>query len=460
MKDFSDSYKVVNYLRNVDPDGGFRALVDQCYNTQNSFMQFQKAFFDYPLVRNRFMNTLFNVIIQTIYSERLYYSKFSRFKKKLDDWGIRNLFNDLAKPHQYNPIKGQYTFIKREVQPTYAAYHHLNYQKFYKSTINPEELKNAMTSWDGVNEFVQRKIAALTSSAEYDEEIAIKYLIFRALKAGGITGITIPKITEDNARTVVQTIKQISDTLIDKSDRYNLAGVRTETPKAEQILIVSAKFNSSADVFVNAAAFNRKDVEFMGDILNISTFAIYDIKRVEELFGDESDYIPITPEDNAQLEQVSAIMLDTKWLLFYNRLSEARRHDNPESLEETYFHHRWNLIQYNPFANAVAYTEMASVVNSVTITPVQNPVKKNSATQLYATVTGTGFVSQAVTWEVDSLNSDISPQGLLFVGCNEEAQSIKVTATSKVDPTKKATYTINIAADKATSSKLQKEVTK
>lgn len=459
MKDFSESYKVVNYLRNVDPDGGFRALVDQCYNTQNSFMQFQKAFFEYPLVRNRFMNTLFNIIIQTIYSERLYYSKFSRFKKKLDDWGIRNLFNDLAKPHTYNPTKGQYTFIKREVQPTYVAYHALNYQKFYKSTINPEELKHAMTSWDGVNEFVQRKIAALTSSAEYDEEIAIKYMIFRALKAGGITGVTIPRITEDNARTVVQTIKRISDTLIDKSDRFNLAGVRTETPKSEQILIVSANFNSASHVFVNSAAFNRKDVEFMGDILNISTFAIYDIKRVEELFGDESDYIPITAEDNAQLEQVSAIMLDTKWLLFYTRLSEARRFDNPESLEETYFHHRWNLIQYNPFANAVAYTEINSVVNSVNITPLQNPAKKNSTIQLYATVTGTGFVSQAVTWEVNSLNSDISPQGLLFIGCNEESRSIEVTVTSKVDPTKKSTYTINID-DTARNVGITKKVTK
>ena len=93
----------------------------------------------------------------------------------------------------------------------------------------------------------------------------------------------------------------------------------------------------------------------------------------------------------------------------------------------------------------VTVTQPATITG-VTVDPAAATVEAGGTQQFTATVTGTGGVSQEVTWTVSGSESEKTTieNGLLTVAANETAEELTVTATAAGDSNKSGTATVTV----------------
>jgi len=98
-------------------------------------------------------------------------------------------------------------------------------------------------------------------------------------------------------------------------------------------------------------------------------------------------------------------------------------------------------------SSAPAAQEKGEVV-SVTVSPAQVTVVRDTRRQFTANVTVTGSAPKTVTWEVSgntSSQTNISPDGTLYVGRDEKSDArLVIKATSTFDKTKSGTARVII----------------
>jgi len=210
-----------------------------------------------------FCNALVNRIARVIITSKMYSNPLSMFKKGLIDFGetIEEIFVNIANPHQYDVEESENKVFAREIPDVRAAFHTLNYKKFYKQTIQNKDLNQAFLSWDGITDLISKIVNAMYTAANYDEFVTTKYMLAKAILDGRLSPITVDA---NDAKGAVTKIKGVSNALTFMSSNYNAAGVQTFTDKNDQYLLVNSQFDSEIDVEVLAAAFNMSKAEFMG----------------------------------------------------------------------------------------------------------------------------------------------------------------------------------------------------
>jgi hypothetical protein len=91
----------------------------------------------------------------------------------------------------------------------------------------------------------------------------------------------------------------------------------------------------------------------------------------------------------------------------------------------------------------------AGTITGVTVAPENPQVKKGGTQQFTATVTGTGSLSQIVTWTVEggAEGTSIDATGLLKIAPDETALTVTVRAVSAQDTGKSGTAAVTVTAD-------------
>lgn len=440
------SMQILNTTR-AELGGTYADLVPLANLDGSNIREIGAAIMQFQPVQNAFLSALINRIGRVLITSRLYENPWAGFKKGLLEYGetIEEIFVNIAKPHQYNPDTAQTEIFKREIPDVRAAFHYMNYQKFYKVTISNDQLRQAFLSVDGITDLIGRIIDSLYTSANYDELLTMKYMIARAALKGEIYPVTIPTVTAENARSVVSTIKGMANELQFMSNTYNLNGVETYTDTKYLYLIKNAKFDAVIDVEVLAQAFNMEKAEFLGRQILVDSFGKLDNTRLSELFAGDSSYVPLTDEEKATLDAIPALMVDESWFMIFDNYYNMTEQYNGEGLYWNYWYHVWKTFSISPFANAILYTPATPSVTSVTVTPSTATLSKGGMMQLTATVVTAGFASKQVVWTLeDATASTISETGLVTIGGNETVSEITAVATSVYDDTKKGQCAITI----------------
>lgn len=416
-----------------------------------SLRQIGSIIMQYQPIQNAFLTTLVNRIGKVVLQSKLYDNPWAMFKRGLLEYGetIEEIFVNIAKPHQYDPLTAETEVFKREIPDVLAAFHTMNYQKFYKSTVSNDQLRQAFLSWTGISDLITKIIEALYTGANYDEFITMKYLIGRVALAGNIAPITVPAVSADNARSIVTSVKSLSNKWEFMSSSYNIAGVKTYSNKSDQFLIMTSDFNATVDVEVLSLAFNMDKSEFMGHSVLVDSFAptAEETERLDILFAENSGYIPFTDDEITKLESIPAIMVDRNWFMIFDNFYNMTDIYNGEGLYFNYFYHVWKTFSVSPYANSSMLTTLTNAVSKITLTPSTATVAKGSSVQLTAEITGTGFINKNVLWSIDSEISHINTSGLLSVSATETAATITVTATSVENPEVTGTATITVSGE-------------
>lgn len=400
-----------------------------------------------PIMQNKFIDTLINRIAKIVYTSLSYENPWSALKQGMLETGevVEEIAFNLCDVHEYDTTEDS-AFPKQEKPDVYTAFHKLNYTKYYKSTINRARLRQAFTTLDGVEELAQYIINTMYTSAEYDEFLAMKYLIGRTALNSLFTPVIIPEVKTENMKTIASKIKSLSNELTFMRTTYNPYGLPTNTKKENQIVIVNSDFDALLDVEVLAFAFNMDKADFNGRRILIDNFNTGEVARMTELLGNNADYEEFTEAEIQKLNTIPAFIIDDRFFMIFDNLIETNDFYNPEKLYFNYWLHTWKIISNSPFVNAVMLTSETPTYESVTISPKELTVTKGQTAQFSATVAGTGFYNVGVEYEIVEAteNSTLSKDGKLYVGVNEENTTLTIKAISVGDNSITDTATVTV----------------
>ena len=443
------SVDILNAIRNT-ASANYRDYVPAAHPNQENIREIGAVIMQYPDLQNEFLSALVNRIGRVMITSKMYENPWSKFKKGLLEFGesIEEIFVNIAKPFKFDPAVAESEVFKREIPDVRAAFHFLNYQKFYKATISNEQLRQAFLSWDGVTNLISKIVDSMYTGAAYDEFQTMKYLLARHILNGELKAVQIPSVSAANMKGIAGAIKGVSNNLTFMSTKYNITGVQNVTPKDEQYIIVDANFDANMDVEVLASAFNMDKADFMGHRVMIDSFGSLDTARLDELFANDPGYTSLTSDETTALNAIPAVLVSADWFMIFDNLYNFTDQYNGQGLYWNYFYHTWKTFSVSPFANSVVFVPGAPAVSKVEVSPSAATVIPGQSILLTAEVTTNYFASKAVNWSIspETEGVTIDPLGNLYVGQGVSSGSITVTATSAVDSTKSDSATITIDA--------------
>lgn len=401
---------------------------------------------DYPALQNEFLNALVNRIGRVMLTSKMYSNPIAFFKKGVLEYGesIEEIFVNIAKIQEFNPEIAEQEVFKRVVPDVRAAFHIMNYQKFYKATVTQEQLKQAFLSWDGVTDLIARIVDSMYTGANYDEFLVMKYLLARHILDGRVYPVTVPTVNAENAKAIITTVKGVSNKLTFMNSEYNPASVRTFTDKADQYMIVNSVFDATMDVNVLASAFNMDKAEFLGHRVLIDGFGDLDIARLGEIFAGDPTYNKPSQAELTALNAIPAVIVDKDWFMVFDMLTQFTEQYNGQGLYWNYFYHVWKTFSVSPFANSILFVPGTPSVTSVTVSPTIATVPKGGSVSLSCAVATEYFAPQAVVWTSSAEDVKVSAAGVVTVDADAKSASATITATSAFDSTKSAACAVTI----------------
>lgn len=440
------SVEILNAIRN-NATANYRNYVPPASPNQDSVREIGAIIMDYPALQNEFLNALVNRIGRVLITSKTYSNPWANFKQGMLEFGetIEEIFVNIAKPFQYDPAVAESKVFAREIPDVRAAFHILNYQKFYKTTIQNEQLRQAFLSWDGISDLIARIVDSMYTGANYDEFQTMKYMLAKHIFNGQLYPVQVNTISPDTMKGVVSTIKGVSNNFEFMSNKYNLAGVASYSMKNDQYIIVNSNFDATMDVEVLAAAFNMDKADFMGHRVLVDSFGSLDVDRLDELFKNDATYTHFTPEQLKALDEIPAVLVDRQWFMIFDNMLNFTEQYNGQGLYWNYWYHVWKTFSVSPFANAAVFVPGEPKVTSVTVSPSEVTTTKGQSVLLTATVATENFASKAVNWSSNGTDTTIDPYGNVHIGEKETVSEITVTARSVFDGSKINTATITVS---------------
>lgn len=400
--------------------------------------------------QNAFLSELLNRIGLVIISSKSYQNPWTNLKRGRLEYGevIEDIFINICEPFSYNPELAE-TQVEKRVKPDVEAMlYRINSQIFYKQTIEQVTLRQAFTSSTGVVNLITGIIDAMYTAMEYDERLAMKYILVQRL----LNGTMYKQIIPSNAtrEQLITAVKTVSNLLMTPSRKYNSAGVLNYALKNDQYVFVTSAFDAQSGVEVLAKAFNVDYVQFSGRYIVLDDFSFTpdELARLDIIFADEPSYVRPTSEQLTKLKEVPLVTVDKDFFMVYDVEQYFDMRRNQQGLYENNFLHVWKVYASGYFANAVMYVETEPTVTSVAVAPSQATMPKGSNLTMKATVTASDFADKTVHWEVTGGGTDVTineKTGVLTIGNNATAQAYTVKAVSNGDPEKSGSATITVA---------------
>lgn len=416
LKVNSDS-ELLSYIINVTPE--LQSEIDLPVQGE-SIAPIGKIIVNNERYKNAFINTI-NLIGLTIIDRNYWENPWKSFTDRGNlEFGqsVRELFVDIAKVFDYHADRENPTaFLNTVVPDVYNYIHDVNFQKYYKASVNDSEIAMAFNTKGGLLSLTEKIAQSLNEGYEYDQYIVNKYMLCRRILDGTITSIEIDNYGSLDKRDRVSFIKNVSNLMTFKSPKYNPAGVRNQSAFENQILIMNTDFEADYSTSVLATSYFLDQAQFKTNYALIDGFNNHDVARLTELLG--LDFIPFTDDEISALGNIPCMIIDKEFFQDYNYAFDTTPETvsdvkftsfyNPQTLDNTMWLHAWKVISTSPFMQAVVFTkDVAPNVSAVEVSPSTATVNAGQSLQFSADVTTTGFANKAVSWSIDS-DSETDP---------------------------------------------------
>ena len=331
---------------------------------ENDIPKVGEVLYGYPRLANEFISELVNRIAAVRIKSADFNNKYKELKKGYLEFGdtVVEYFVKIAKAREFSPEKAEKREFKRTLPQVRAAMHVMNYKVQYPITIQNEDLRQAFTSFGGVEDMIARIVDSVYTAAEYDEFLLFKYLIIKAVSHGQMYAIGV---NNSDLKNYAVKFRSMSNNLEFISDKYNADGVHTTTPKRDQYIFMDTDFNAQFDVNVLASAFNMDKADFMGRLKLIDDFTTFDNDRFDVIRAGSDQIEEVTSDELALMSKVKAILVDSEWFQIYDNLSAMSETYVANGLYWNYFYNIWKTVSSSPFSNAIVFVD-----NSATLTPL------------------------------------------------------------------------------------------
>lgn len=411
----------------------------------------------YEAYQNSFIDALVNRIGMAIVTSKTWDNPWARFKKGTLEMGetVEEIFANIGKVYSYDPHQAESEWMKREMPDVRAAFHRLNFQKFYKVTIQEYELRQAFIAWQEMTDLIARVTSTLYTGMNLDEFTMMKYMICRAVLNAELHYVNVTAQATD-PKDAVKKMRAYARKMTYLTNDYNQAGVYNATDYRDNYIFIDADYEANMDVEVLAAAFNMDKAEFIGHLIVVDSFTAHDEERLKMLFNevDNDNYVPFTSAEKTSLGKLAGIMCSADFWMVFDVLQTMRQQNNGQGLYWNYWLHAWKIFSISPFANCVVFTSETGSISSVAVSPATANMTPGTSMQFTATVTKSGIIDTSVEWSIAAAEGDtlatgtkITPDGVLYIGATQSAtDQIIVTATCKSDSTAYDTSTVTVVS--------------
>lgn len=371
--------------------------------TVNDIPKVGEIIYGTPAFANQFINALVNRIAIVRVQSATFNNPYSILKKGYIEYGetVEDIFVSIAKAVDFNVEKAAKREFQRTIPDVRSAFHVMNWRVMYPVTIQDEDLRQAFLSIEGVQNLIAKIVDAVYTAAEYDEFLLFKYLLIKAISHGKMCPTSIGAGT--NLSEAAVQFRGTSNLLPFMSSEFNEAGVKTNTPKAKQVIFMDAMFNAQFDVNVLASAFNMDKADFMGRLFLIDNWTDFDNERFDVIRANSDGIEEVTTEELALLANVKAVILDENWFQVYDNNNKFTEKYVASGLYWNYFYHTWKTVSNSPFANAVVFVTSAAGITLPSSITVHVDAKDESETATVFTISA------------DFESAGLNPQNVNFV---------------------------------------------
>ena len=152
------SVDILNAIRN-NASTNYQNKVPIATNNAEVIKSIGAVLMDFPALLNEFRNALVNRIGRVLIKSKLYESPLAVLKKGILDYGesTEEIFIEMAKPQQYDPEYAETNVFNRELPDIKSAFHVINYKKFFKTTVQDNDIKQAFLNEGGVIDLIEKK---------------------------------------------------------------------------------------------------------------------------------------------------------------------------------------------------------------------------------------------------------------------------------------------------------------
>lgn len=396
-----------------------------------------EVLYGYPALANQFLSTLVNRIASVRVKSATFNDDYVELKKGYLEFGetVEEVFVSIAKAREFSAEKAESREFKRTIPDVKTAFHAMNYRVQYPITIQDVDLRTAFISMEGVQDLIARIVDAIYTANEYDEYLLFKYLMIKAIAHGKMYPVSIGDGADMKEAAVA--FRGMSNQLGFMSTKYNISGVHTTTPRADQYIFMDAKYNAQYDVNVLASAFNMDKATFMGKLKLIDDWTTFDNERFDVITANSDQIEPVTAEELALMKNVKAVLVDREWFQFYDNKNEFTEKYVASGMYWNYFYNVWKTVSSSPFSNAIVFvTDGANVALPASFTvKVTNKSASDDATvltvmpQLDTASLAPSSVQFVQTEALTSAGIAVHPYGAVIIPSGKASQDITLVAT-------------------------------
>lgn len=349
-----------------------------------------------------------------------------------------------------NPVKGRQFdvndfagILQKYEADVKVQYLTVNMDLQYPVTITRDKIRQAFTSWGDLENFINGIVNALYNGAYIGMFQYTKALVTGAYAANkaAIQTFTLPT-DEATGKAFVKKLRELHTLFQLPSTSYNAwqkvggAGrpVTTWCDPEDIMLIIRADILATIDVDVLAAAFNMDKADFIGRVITVDNFDIYD---------DDGNLI-------TDGSAIIGLICDRSWFKIKSQDMALDIWFNPNNRSWQYYLNVVKMYNYSLFANGVILaTSMPSVdATAVTAAPKTVSIKageKAIVTSTLTPVNSTATItaaSSATTYATVAINGN----AVTITGVAEGSATVTITATNADNTTVTDTVSVTVAA--------------
>ena len=322
---------------------------------------FAEPIMNYPEVYNEFCNVLVNKLVYSQFESKT----FNNPLQVLD--GDRIPLGYAGEEGYVNPAKGRgfnvndYAglLVKYEADVK-IQYQVVNADLQYAVTVSRSQLKKAMTSWANLEEFITSLSNSLYNGAYIDMFKFTKNIISGAYRDNKAIYTTVSAVSsEDTAKALVEKARELFLNFQLPSTEYNSwskndgAGrpITTWTNPQDIVLVIRNDVRSKIDVQSLASAFNVSYADFIGNVITVDNFDVYDDDGVKVFDGSN----------------IVGGIFDKSWFRIKTQDMFMENFYNPNNRTMQYYLNVIRMYNFSLFANHTLFVTSAPSVATTKI---------------------------------------------------------------------------------------------
>lgn len=347
-----------------------------------------------------------------------------------------------------NPVKGRQFdvndfagILQKYEADVKVQYLTVNMDLQYPVTITRDKIRQAFTSWGDLENFINGIVNALYNGAYIGMFQYTKALVTGAYASNkaAIQTFTLPT-NETTGKAFVKKLRELHTLFQLPSTSYNAwqkvggAGrpVTTWCAPEDIMLIIRADILATIDVDVLAAAFNMDKADFIGRVITVDNFDIYD---------DDGNLI-------TDGSAIIGLICDRSWFKIKSQDMALDMWFNPNNRSWQYYLNVVKMYNYSLFANGVILATSMPSVPATAVTASPKTVSVAEGAKAIVTSTLTPVNSTATITAASSAESyatvAVSGNAVTITGVAKGSATVTITATNSDSSTVTDTVSVTV----------------